>query len=526
MIEKSKFAACVLIAVAAVLGTSLPAQELEEGADVSDASVTTKTRTQLLNELNLKTAQLVLDNADERHERYRREYENARELFKQGIYSKKELDEALSAYESAQQDFRAAQIQLEKTRLGFLANATHITVMEAKKYYNVDGRRMLDLTLKNTSDLTQAESALGGGWESLEQIQSLLDIESVVVSLVDGSVSIGKPYEKIIPLLGYRGETTLTFTLLRDAEDVGVRLKYLDEEVTERIFLEKESLQKIPTMVAAQFSQEGELGTKITYDLELEMLVTTDTNFSLAVTNLPAQIKHTFVDADRGARVTRVRFTEEVSKQALRLELSIPEKLEGCEVDEPVNFQAWVLETGDLENLSALMRDARQGEIKEEDLREINGGRTDLVLIPKGTGRLEVQMNNLFAEIKPGEEVQMKASLANIGTLTLSNVTAELSPPLGWVAEVFPESVPGLAPGEKQDVTIRLVPGPDCMVGDYEALVEATGQRGSDIVRALDKRLRLRVSADTSITVTLVLVIGLVVLMAAIVVIGVRLSRR
>ena len=233
MIGKSKFAACVLIAVAAVLATSLPAQELEEGADVSDASVTTKTRTQLLNELNLKTAQLVLDNADERHERYKREYENAEELFKQGIYSKKELDEALSAYESAQQDFRAAQIQLEKTRLGFLANATHITVMEAKKYYNVDGRRMLDLTLKNTSDLTQAESALGGGWESLEQIQSLLDIESVVVSLVDGLVSIGKPYEKIIPLLPYAEEETLTFTLLRDAEDVGVRLKYLDEEVTE-----------------------------------------------------------------------------------------------------------------------------------------------------------------------------------------------------------------------------------------------------------------------------------------------------
>ncbi len=183
---------------------------ISANAQQDKAEETTKTRTELLNELSLSTAQVDLDYAEEAYERYKREYENALELSEESIMSKKELDEALSAYTQAEQQLKQARIQLEKTKLSFLDKASHITIMEAKKYVDSESKRMLDLVLKNTSNLAQAESALGlaedqseskSGWQSPEQIQALLNIENIIVSIVDNSSSIGKPYEQIIHVL-------------------------------------------------------------------------------------------------------------------------------------------------------------------------------------------------------------------------------------------------------------------------------------------------------------------------------------
>jgi hypothetical protein len=287
----------------------------------------------LLEVLSLRAAQVGLESAREAHERYKSEYENSQRLFAQSIISKKELDAALSDYAQAQQRLKQAEIQLEQTKLSFLANATHITIMEAKKYYDSQSRRMLDLVLRNASNLTQAESALGlrkdkiesaSSWQNPEQIRALLNIENIIVSIVSDSSSIGKPYEEIIPVLPYGDQKKVTFELLTDVQEAGVRLSYLDQTVTERIYLEKESLQQIPTVIASQFSQEGQLGATIRYSLDLEMLVTSDTGFSLTVTNLPPQINYSFVESRSGARITSVRFTEQVSKHELALELSIP----------------------------------------------------------------------------------------------------------------------------------------------------------------------------------------------------------
>ena len=52
------------------------------------------------------------------------------------------------------------------------------------------------------------------------------------------------------------------------------------------------------------------------------------------------------------------------------------------------------------------------------------------------------------------------------------------------------------------------------------------GQSGSEVVEALEKRLKIRISARTNITATLILVLGLVVLITGIVFMGVKLSRR
>ncbi len=541
MSRVNKFRCVLLVIFMSLLTITAYAQQEEPEVPITETEQTTKTRTrtELLNELSLRTAQVVLENARETHNRYKSMYEDAQRLFKKQIISQKELDDALSAYTQAQQQLKQAEIQLEQTKLSFLAKASHITIMEAKKYYDSQGQRMLlDLVLKNTSNMALAESALGltesGGesqlksdWQNPEQIRALLNIENIFVSIVSNSASIGKPYEEIIPVLPYGEEKKLTFTLLaEDVEEAGVKLQYLEQVVTEMIFLEKESLQEIPTVVASQFSQEGQLGTDIRYDLDLEMLVTSDISFSLLVTNLPPQINCSFIDSGSGARITSVRFTEQVSKHDLALRVSIPQKLEVEMIDKTINFQVWVVTTKQAETLNNLKQEYAGQVISAEKLDQIKAGRVDVALIPKGAGRLEILINNLFEEIKPQQDVNIKADLHNDGTLTLFNIVPEISPPLGWTAEVLPKLIERLSPDDKQSMQINLTPGEDVGVGEYEATIEARGQSGSEVVEALEKRLKIRISAKTNITATLILVLGLVALITGIVFMGVKLSRR
>jgi uncharacterized membrane protein len=173
-----------------------------------------------------------------------------------------------------------------------------------------------------------------------------------------------------------------------------------------------------------------------------------------------------------------------------------------------------------------LKKENANQEIPAERFAEIKAGRVDLALIPKGTGRLDILINNLFEEIKPQQDVDIKADLHNDGTLTLFNIVPEISPPLGWKAEVMPKLLEKLLPNDKQSIQIHLSPGPDVGVGEYEAQIEARGQSGSEVVEAMEKRLKVRISAQTNITATLILVLGLVVLITGIVFMGVKLSRR
>jgi len=513
----------------------LYAQEEQSEAPTKETEEKTKTRMGMLNELSLKEALVALESAQGEHDRYKSQYENSLELFKKKYISQIELNAALSPYTDAQQKLETAKITLERTKLGFLDTASHITIVEAKKYRDTEGKRMLDLVLKNTSNLALAESALHltesgsesqlqSEWQSPEQIKALLDIENIIVSIVSNSSSIGKPYENIIPVLHYGEEKTLQFILLTDVEEAGVKLKYLEVNTIENIYLEKESLQEKPRVVASQFSVEGQLGAEIGFDLVLEMLVTSESNFSLVLTNMPPQINCYFVE--RGSRITTVRFTQEVSEHNLILNASIPQKLDVGMIDKKIDFQAWIATSAQLEKINTLKRQYAAGIIPAKELDAIEAAGVDLTLIPRGTGRLEILINNLLEEIKPHQEVRVRADLHNDGTLTLFNIIPEITPPLDWEARVEPNNIAQLQPNEKKQIEIRLQPGTDIGVGEYETEIEARGQSGSEVIEAIERRLTIRISAQTNIMATLLLVGGLVILILGIVIFGVMLSRR
>ena len=503
------------------------------GQPQSHTKPVARTRTELLNELSLRTAQVALERSREEYQRCQSDYEDAQRLFDQSIISKKELDEALSRYTQARQQLDQAEIALEETRLGFLDNATHITIIEAKKYYNPNGRRMLDIVLMNASDLTQAESAVIAidpntqesiQWQDAESIRALLDIENIIVSIVGNGASIGKPYEAIIPLLPYQKQHKVTFELLTDVEQAGVKLQYLAQTVTDVVYLEKESSQTRPTVVASQFALEGQLGSEVGYELNLEMLVTSTQTFSIALTNMPPQINCSFVEG--AARITSVRFSEEVSKHSLTLRASIPQTLDASMIDERIDFQAWIVKPEELDKIYELKRRHEPQAIPNEELDAINAARLDLTLIPKGTGQLEIQINNLYREIEPETDVNIKATIHNDGTLTLFDVVPAVSPPLDWSVVVEPKLIEKLAPNDKVEVKIHLTPDPEVGVGEYEAQIEARGQSGSEIVEALEKRFKVRIKTATNTKTILVLVGALVLLIIGMVAFGVRLSRR
>jgi len=530
------------INIASIVCTLFPAGVVYAQQEGPEAGIlrpeqTTMTRTGMLNELRLREALVTLESAKERYNRFKSKYENYLGLFEKSYISQMELDTALSDYTQAEQALKTAKITLERTKLGFLDTASHITIMEAKKYRDTEGKRMLDLVLKNTSNLALAESALGltesesasesqlqSEWQNPEQIKALLDIENIIVSIVSSSSSIGKPYEIIIPVLSYGERVKLQFILLTDVEEAGVKLKYLDQNIIENIYLEKESLQEKPRVVASQFSVEGQLGAEIGFDLVLEMLVTSESNFSLVLTNMPPQINCYFVE--RGSRITTVRFTQEVSEHNLILNASIPQKLDVGMIDKKIDFQAWIATSAQLEKINTLKRQYAAGIIPAKELAIIEAARMDLTLIPRGTGRLEILINNLLEEIKPHQEVRVRADLHNDGTLTLFNIIPEITPPLDWEARVEPNNIAQLQPNEKKQIEIRLQPGTDIGVGEYETEIEARGQSGSEVIEAIERRLTIRISAQTNIMATLLLVGGLVILILGIVIFGVMLSRR
>ena len=125
------FSNIALITCAFFLVGDVYAKQQEQKAPTIPPVQATRTRTELLNELSLREALVALENAKEAHDRFESEYRDAERLIKQNIIAQKDLDDAWSNYNRAQQTLKQAEIQLDRTKLSFLANATHITILEA-----------------------------------------------------------------------------------------------------------------------------------------------------------------------------------------------------------------------------------------------------------------------------------------------------------------------------------------------------------------------------------------------------------
>lgn len=500
------------------------------------------TKEELLSKLKTREAQLSVDQAQTEMDRAKIEFEEIQALYDKKVVTVEELNKARRNHEQARLNHRQAGINLDKTRLGLLQNAVLITLVDALKYRDEDGKVMVSVRLRNDSDLDQARIAMEeetGG--SQEKTAALLTVDNVVVSLHGmASVSmdpaqkgqtvravVGDPYQHIIPKLRLKQEVVLKFHLLqKDVENVVLILTYLGKTEEHSVFLKKEDSQDLPSINSTQYSQQGALGTKIRYDLALERLAKSEQSFSLVVLNLPKEFPFAFMDPASGASITNLKFTEQISKQSLDFELTVPEKLDQKFIDQSVEFTILVCSQAELKKVYEMRQRIGDKPFPPEELIKINANKAQLILIPKGSGKLEIIVPNLFKETRKGDDITLKLSVLNSGTMEMRRVTPEVDFPLEWEGTITPKVIDLIEPGQKALVTVEVKTPGDVTVGEYTLKLSASGYSGVETVEAIDKNFTVRLSGESNIIGTVILVLVLIGLVGGIAVASIKIARR
>lgn len=481
------------------------------------------TKEERMYQLKLQEAELILQKAKLEMEKYEQEYEKMKQLFREDVVALQEMKETEKKYQDAKLAYEQAKIDLEKTKLEFLKDATHISIIEAKKYRTLEGKYMVDITIQNASNVGEAASLMGG--LSKEEVENLLEIQNIIISLKKEAI-VGEPYEVIIPSLKYNEKKTLSFRLLKDCEDVGIQMKFLDMELVKKIFLKKVAIQDVPTINSAQFSQEGSLGSKVRFDIILERLAEKEENFRLLVLNLPRQLDFSFIDPKSQARINQVKFGEKDSRQQLNLEIAIPEKLEEEYVDRTLEFYVFVIQPREYKQINSMKEKYGSEVLPLEEIKKIKGNYVRLEFIPRGIGELEVVISNRYQEIKEGEIVTIRVDILNSGTLNLINVHIEMDLPYEWQSKVKPSLIREIAAGDKEPVNIEVIPPESIGIGEYDLRVKVVGEIGNEKVESQEKNITIRVGVKANIVGNVVLILVLILLVVGIAVASVKVSRR
>ena len=491
--------------------------------------------------LSINQAQLDLQQAKNELRDAGLTLKDTQRLFDKRIVRIDELQKDEQAVKRAELAYERAKIQLERTRLGFLKDATLITVVNATKRRTPEGLYKVDVVLRNDSDLGKARIAMGDAAGSEQKLAALLNIDNIIVTLIGKSrykdeegmtmrsdeALIGDPYQKIIPVLPHGQTESLEFQLLKkDVDTVTVRTEYLGVQKDLPVFLKMEAAQDLPTVAAAPFAQQGRLGEKVYYNLELERLAASERSFSPVVLNLPISIPFAFLDPTSDARVTQIRFTAETPKQTLRFEVSVPEKLDKTLVDRRLSFEIFITHPSELKQINTLKTKHPDRRIPDEELQQIKGERVSLILIPQGIGKLDILIANSFMEISQEQGAKFKFTIYSSGTLALRRVTPEINLPLEWEGVLTPKTMEVVEADEKASFVYEARPPADVAIGEYTLKIACEGYSGIETVEAIDQNFTVRVVAKQNVT-GMAVIVGVVVLLVLIIAVAsVRISRR
>jgi len=96
----------------------------------------------------------------------------------------------------------------------------------------------------------------------------------------------------------------------------------------------------------------------------------------------------------------------------------------------------------------------------------------------KGNYDLKVYAERYQYTINKGDSLTYSIRLTNTGDAgTLTNVKTVVSAPEGWNAQVSPESIAGIPPGESADVNLRIVPPGNIVASEYKITVKVTSDQ-------------------------------------------------
>ena len=458
------------------------------------------------------------------------EHARSAQLARDGLVSAAEL-------ERRRADVATARLDLQRSLAALIDRSPYVTADRALKRRLADGRQVVTLTLRNrTPELTARQRAVLREVGGAELEQALLDvrtdaafvaIESNVVpptapgqaalAPIPGRTTIALPYEARLPALA-RGEATdLTFQLLRDATSVVVAIRHPRGDREIAIELEQADTEEVASFSTTQHSLEADLGTQATFSLTLERASVAPRTFRLEALGLPPAVDARFVDPG-GSRVSRLHFPAGVQRQVVGLEVLLPERpSDGLALDRGHAFWVVAADAGTPSD-----RDVG-GEALLEDRR---AARLELAILPRGVPALDLRAGNLFAQIDAGTAARSELRLRNTGSRRLDQIALRVDAPPGWQPRLEPASVAALEIGEEAVVTLVAAPPAAVESGEVELRLITEVQASNRPVPVADKVFRVRITPRGSMVAGIVTSALLLLIIAAVVVFGVRLARR
>ena len=438
----------------------------------------------------------------------------------------------LTTLESARVRLEQAQLNYQSTVLNLLALQPRLSIQEAVKRQDSEGRKFVRVTLQNlTPSFDDTRFQILNNFEGADPIPQELrtrDVADIFVSLqaTGGSgdarsTMIGIPYEIHVDRLQYGETRTMEFQLLRDVDSVIIATNYRGQTQNHTIHLQQAETDNVITMSSIQVSQEADLGAELTFTLSLERSSIDVRRFQLKAINLPRQISHNFVDPGSRARLPQVNFPTGVTQQNLTLQLVLPDRADDrIKMDEPLEF--WALALDD----EAARQFAEDRIYTDEEIDKSRAGRVRLVILPRGVGRIEVAAPSLFSEILVGDIVEARMTLRNAGTRRLDNIRIRADSPLNWRVEIEPDIVETLEVNREAEVKFRMIPPDNPVVGDYEVRIKTESYSFNRAIPTEDKLYRISIKARPNVWATTGLFVGLLVILAGVAIFLVRLTRR
>jgi hypothetical protein len=440
-------------------------------------------------------------------------YARTRHLYERRLVSTTELEASRAERERAMLDL--LERWAEST-----ASAPRLRVLRALKTRSAQGAPVVRLQVSVGS-----VEALGSFLDSLPpEVRRRLDSArpaAAYLSVKDepgaGGTAIGLPYERRIPFDSGVRETE--FKLLRDVDALVVALSsggFTDER---KVLLEADVSGAI-TVQSLPFSQEVDLGAEAQYEVTVERMSADPEPLRLSVHGLPPSITYHFTEMETGARVGQLRFSPDESRRSLRLTLSVPAvEAGGPSPDSAYRFLV-LAASRDLEV------DESSGASDGARWREMGAGVAELEVVPRGVGRAELRVLNLFHEVVEGRSLAVDVIVRNAGSRALDQVRIATDLPPGWLADANPREILELPPGEEQRVTMTVTPAKTAELGDYEARLRLEGSSGRTKIAVEPTVLRVRVRGQSGGFTTVLLLVALVAVGVATLIFVRRISAR
>jgi len=460
--------------------------------------------------LGLKRAKAAFEMAD-------MDFKRIEKLYKEGFISEQEFIQS-------KQRRSDTEVNYQQSLLAVIFEDQYVSVDKAVKHQKTDGSKRVSLTLQNTSGGAEFDKLVEIEDELFRALQPDV-VNDIYVSLLnnDGAI-ISQPYEFKIEELRYGHPQTIDFELLQDVDMVTVNIVFSNgKQRSPKIYLQKDNSANRVVFQSEQFAQEVELGGAATFDLNLELFSGLENTFRLDVANLPRSINRYFQDATTNARLSQIKFSERSNSRPAQLRVFLPERpTENVKIDTSLSFFVIAIPR----NFDGKSPNWREKKWTEAELQKLNIGYARLEINPRGIGQLLVRAQQLFFNTTSSSPVEATIEITNEGSRSLNNVQVETDLPFNWRKNIEPQVIPFLDIGEEQIIKLTFLPPEDISPGRYEIRIRTRSLSDDQPVDGEDKNLTIEVEGTANIFGTLSLVLLIVIVIAGMVIFGIKLTRR